>query len=280
MMTSTQDNDVQTLLDRLGKQLKPLERIAIALSGGVDSAVLVSAAARILGPDHVLAVTVSAPMVPASDHADAIEAARIAGVRHIIIAADADLLQSPVFKDNPPDRCYHCKQLIFSKIMAAAREHGFPIVCDGTNADDLGQYRPGLQALREMGVRSPLADAGLTKAQIRELASAICSPFADKPAMACLATRIPHGVSITVEALERIDRAEALLRSEGLGQLRVRDHLGLARVELPATLLEQGISAWQIRRLREILHESGFEYATLDLDGYRTGSMEVRSKGD
>ena len=219
-------------------------------------------------------------MVPAADHADANHAARLAGVRHIVLQAGDNLLDSPIFRNNPPDRCYHCKQLIFSQIITTAHAQGFANVCDGTNADDLGQYRPGLKALHEMGILSPLADAGLTKAEIRQMAAALCPEFAAKPAMACLATRIPHGVAITRAALERIDRAEERLRAEGFGQLRVRDHLGLARVELPASLLDQGLSAEQVRLLRSILHESGFDYVTIDLDGYRTGSMETRPKGD
>lgn len=279
-MTSSGDNHYAELVGRLSACLLPLKRIAVALSGGVDSAVLCSAAAHILGPGNVLALTVAAPMVPAADHADAGLAARLAAVRHVVITADDSLLDSPVFRNNPPDRCYHCKQLIFSRIIETAHASGFPNVCDGTNADDLNQYRPGLRALHEMGVISPLADAGLTKADVRELAAALCPEFAEKPAMACLATRIPHGVAITRAALERIDRAEERLRAEGFGQLRVRDHLGLARVELPSGLLRQGLDAATISLLRRILHECGFDYATVDLDGYRTGSMEVRPRGD
>lgn len=274
-MTSSQNNINEELLKRLSEQLLPLGRIAVALSGGVDSSVLVGAAAEILGAINVLAVTVAAPLVPAADHSDASEAACNAGVEHMIIHTGDELLDNFVFRENPPDRCYHCKQLIFNEIFNAAQARGIQYVCDGTNVDDLQQYRPGLKALKEMGVISPLAAAGLTKDDVRELAKTYAPNVAVKPSMACLATRIPHGVAITKEALDRIDKAESRLRAEGFGQLRVRDHQGLARVELPAALLKDGLSADRIQLLSRILHESGFTYATIDLDGYRTGSMEV-----
>jgi len=273
-MTTGQHNMETELLQKIALQLRPLRRVAVALSGGVDSAVLLAAAARILGTEHVLAITVAAPMVPETDHADAIKAAELANVRHEILHLSDELLADPVFVENPPDRCYHCKQLIFNRIIQSAQSAGFYHVCDGTNVDDLSQYRPGLAALKEMGIVSPLAGAGLTKADVRKLAETLCPGFAGKPAMACLATRIPHGVAITREALKRIDRAEQQLRVHGHVQVRVRDHGGLARLEIAADLLSKGLSGEEIALMKKILKDCGFRYATIDLEGYRTGSME------
>lgn len=273
-MTTGQYNMETALLQKIALQLRPLRRVAVALSGGVDSAVLLAAAARILGTEHVLAITVAAPMVPETDHSDAIKAAEQAKVRHEILHLSDELLTDPVFVENPPDRCYHCKQLIFNRIIQAAQSAGFYHVCDGTNVDDLSQYRPGLAALNELGVISPLAGAGLSKADVRKLAETLCPGFAGKPAMACLATRIPHGVAVTREALTRIDRAEQLLREHGHTQVRVRDHGGLARLEIAADLLLKGLTGEQIALMKHILKDCGFRYATIDLEGYRTGSME------
>jgi uncharacterized protein len=213
-------------------------------------------------------------MVPAADRADADLAAAVAGVRHIVLHMPEQVLDQPPFITNPPDRCYHCKQLIFHAIRAAASSQGFPELCDGTNEDDLHEDRPGLRALREMKIHSPLAEAGLHKSDVRSLAALFCPDFSAKPAMACLATRIPTGTPITLAAMQRIDRAEHALRAAGLAQVRVRDHAGLARIEIDAAILAAGLSAEMIQQLRTILHEAGFQYVTLDLDGYRTGSMK------
>ena len=268
-----EQRDFHQLMEALTAALKPLKRIAIACSGGVDSTVLAIAAARILGKDNVLAVTAAAPMVPEDDRQDAGDVARIAGVNHRVIQLPDSVLDLPPFSDNPPDRCYHCKKIIFNSLLAEARQAGFDILCDGTNVDDLGDYRPGLQALREMKIVSPLAEAGLVKADVRELARTLCPDYAAKPAMACLATRIPTYTPITKAAMDRIDRAESLLRRKGLSQVRVRDHDGLARVEIDPQQLELGIDATMIATLRDCLKSAGFKYCTLDLSGYRSGSM-------
>jgi len=277
-MTTGQHDRESELLQKIALQLIPLKRVAVALSGGVDSAVLIAAASRILGMEQVLAITVASPMVPESDRNDAVKAADYAHVCHKIIQMPEDLLGNPVFVNNPPDRCYHCKQLIFNRIIQTAQSAGFSCVCDGTNADDLTQYRPGLAALEELGIVSPLACAGLSKADVRELAGTLCPDFSEKPAMACLATRIPHGIAITAESMRRIDRAEQLMRDHGYRQVRVRDHQGLARLELSPEMLAEGLSGDQIRQLRTILKDCGFRYLTIDLEGYRVGSMEERTK--
>ncbi len=266
------------LIGRLRTVLQPIQRVAVALSGGVDSAVLAAAAALILGPDQVLTLTVEAPMVPAADRADAVLAAGVAGVPHQVLHLPADILGQFPFNLNPADRCYHCKKLIFNTIRAAADECGFAILADGTNADDLHEDRPGLQALRELNVRSPLAEAGLHKADVRLLAAWLCPGFAAKPAMACLATRVPTGTPITLEVLQRIDQAEQQLRTAGWTQVRVRAHGDLARVEIDASQLNgSGLAPALIAQLRTILHAAGFRYATIDLDGYRLGSMQQKA---
>lgn len=261
------------LLAALAEIIKPLGKIAVASSGGVDSTVLLVAAAHILGPNQVLAVTALAPMVPMDDQADASQLAGLAGVQHLVARLPESILDLPPFAENPPDRCYHCKKIIFDALLALAQGAGFKVLCDGTNRDDLKDYRPGLRALQEMKVKSPLAEAGFSKAEVRALAATLCPDFAEKPAMACLATRIPTHTPVTMAAMARIDKAESLLRHKGLAQVRVRDHDGLARVELDPAELEKGLGPDLIQLIRDSIHEAGFSYATLDLNGYRSGSM-------
>ncbi len=263
----------EELLADLADVILPLGKIAVASSGGVDSTVLVVAAAHILGPDNVLAVTALAPMVPGDDQEDASRVAGLAQVRHLTARLPESILDLPPFAKNPPDRCYHCKKILFDALLALAHGAGFNVLCDGTNRDDLKDYRPGLRALEELKVMSPLAGAGFSKAEVRALAAQICPDFAAKPAMACLATRIPTHTPVTLAALKRIDTAETLLRQKGLGQVRVRDHAGLARVELEPAFLEKGLAPDWIVLVRDCLLEAGFAFATLDLQGYRTGSM-------
>lgn len=270
----------QELLNRLAAVLQPLGRLAVALSGGVDSSLLVAAAAYLLGPENVLAITALAPMVPAADSQDSRAAAQLSGVRHLTFQLPESILESPPFVNNPPDRCYHCKKIIFEKIRSLANEQGFSSLADGTNLDDAAEYRPGRQAIQELGVISPLALASLTKAEIRLLAAALCPDFAGKPAMACLATRIPTGTAVTAAAMRRIDQAEQLLRENGFSMVRVRDHQDLARVEIAASLLTQGINNQTMQKISQILHQAGYRYAALDLDGYRTGSMQTMGKDE
>ncbi|MDD2533719.1 MAG: ATP-dependent sacrificial sulfur transferase LarE [Eubacteriales bacterium] len=272
--------NVQNAWDRLEKVLLPLQKVAIACSGGVDSTVLAVAASKILGFDQVLLLTAEAPMVPESDRQDASELAHLTGATHFIVTLPVTILDQPPFSTNPPDRCYHCKKIIFKTLIEQAIQLGFRQLCDGTNADDLGEYRPGLQALHELQVISPLAAAGLTKSEIRELGQTLCPDYAAKPAMACLATRIPTYTPVTLAAMQRIDLAEQLLRQKGLHQVRVRDHGGLARVELDAELLNNGLDAQFIHELRDILVTVGFTYSTIDLNGYRSGSMNPESLKD
>ncbi len=263
----------EQLMERLRKVLLPYKRVAIACSGGVDSTLLAVAASRILGSDNVLMLTAQAPMMPRSDQEDVLILKKLTGANHRIVELPDQILDEEPFKSNPPDRCYYCKKIIFNQLITAMQEEGFSVLCDGTNADDLGEFRPGLQALDELLVVSPLALAQFTKAEIRLLAGTLCPDYAAKPAMACLATRIPTNTPVTLAALKRIDQAESALRRHGLSQVRVRDHGGLARVELDTALLKKGISSEMIELLTQTLTEAGFTYLTLDLQGYRTGSM-------
>ena len=248
----------------------------VAFSSGVDSTFLLRVAHEELG-DHAVAVTVRSSTFPRRELDEAVAFCNSKGIRHEVI--DTSELDIPGFAENPPDRCYLCKKSIFGRIMAFAQANGFAAVLEGSNMDDDGDYRPGMRAIRELGVRSPLHDVGLTKAEIRALSREMGLPTAEKPSFACLASRFPYGERITAAGLQRVERAEQWLRDSGLGltQLRVRSHGDLARIEVPA-----GDIARVAARAAEIsaaFKGFGFAYSALDLQGYRTGSLnEVLEK--
>ena len=250
--------------------LRELDSVAVAFSGGVDSTLLVRAAKEALG-EKAAAVTVRSCFVPAREIQAAEDFCKAEGVRQIVL--DADTLAIPGVADNPPDRCYLCKTAIFTKITETARALGLHWVAEGSNVDDLGDYRPGMRAIRELGVRSPLLEAGLTKAEIRAISRNLGLPTWDKPAMACLATRFVTGRPITAPGLARVEQAEEWLAGQGFRQLRVRDHGDLARLELD----EAGLTRLEDPTLRAAVHEAlrgfGYRWVTLDLGGYRMGSM-------
>jgi len=243
--------------------------VLVAYSGGVDSTFLLRVVLEVLG-ENVLAVTAKSPIHPSSESATAGEMARWLGAKHLFV--ETDELDDPDFARNPPERCYLCKCWLFAKLQELAEEHSLREVLEGSNYDDLGEYRPGLRALRELGVRSPLAEAGLTKAEIRALSRQMGLPTWDKPAQACLATRFPYGEFLTPEKLGRVEEAEEFLRSLGLGQLRVRSHGPLARVEVSQEEMSRFLhkASKVVKKLKEL----GYTYTTLDLEGYRRGSMD------
>jgi len=266
----------QTPFERLRAVLLPRERIAVALSGGLDSSVLLAAAAQILGADHCLALTAHTPYVMEEEMRDSTMLCRRLGIRQEKLSFP--LL--PALADNPPLRCYLCKHALFSSLAARAAEKGFPLLADGSNMDDLGDYRPGRQALRELGILSPFLEASMNKEDIRRLACGLGLPesVSGKPAYACLLTRLEHNRPVTETLLRRVDAAESFLRSLGMKGCRVRVHGdNLARIELlekERGLFRSGkLAAPVARRLREL----GFRYITLDLEGYSRGSMNEPS---
>ena len=258
-------------LDALRSALRDFGSAAVAFSAGVDSTFLLRVAHEVLG-DRVMAVTARSRSFPAREIDEAAAFCRAEGVRHVIL--DSEELDVPGFAENPPDRCYHCKKALFGKMLEFARENGLAAVLEGSNLDDDGDYRPGRRAIRELGVRSPLHEAGLTKAEIRALSREMGLQTADKPSFACLASRFPYGERITAEGLDRVGRAEDWLRGAfpDIGQLRVRCHGGtVARIEVaPADI---PCLAARAADIAAALRAIGFTYVSLDLQGYRTGSL-------
>jgi uncharacterized protein len=257
-------------LARLKNILEQCERVVVAFSGGVDSTLVLRAAHDALG-DRVLAVTGRSPSVPSWEIEEAIELAREIGVAHRIL--ETEELARPEYVRNDPDRCYYCKTELFERLERLAREENYQWVVDGTNLDDLGDHRPGMRARKEHRVRSPLVEAEMTKANVRECSRIYGLPTAEKPAFACLASRFPYGTPVTREGLMRVEAAEKAVRDLGFRQFRVRHHGDVARLELePADLiraLDPEIRGWIVRGLRG----AGYRYVALDLEGYRSGSL-------
>lgn len=250
--------------------LRALSPVLVAFSGGVDSSLLLAAAQEACG-GRALAVTASSPTFPRRelDSARAI-AALVGGRLKLIKTHEVD---DPAFSANPQDRCYHCKRELFAKLAALASAEGYRAVVEGSNVDDLGDFRPGEQAARELGVVSPLRQVGLSKADVRELARAIGLPNWDKPAAACLASRFPYGTEITRDGLAKIERLEDVLHDLGFHQVRARAHGDLLRVELEPREIETASAGPMRERIVQAARREGFRFVALDLAGYRTGSF-------
>jgi uncharacterized protein len=258
-------NDKKRALER---RLRDLGSVAVAFSSGVDSTFLLKVAHDVLG-DKAIAVTARSGSFPARELNEAIAFCEKENIRHVFV--DSEELAIEGFRDNPVNRCYLCKRELFTKIMAVAEENGARYVCEGSNVDDEGDYRPGLMAIRELGVKSPLREVGLTKAEIRELSKGMELPTWNKPSFACLASRFVYGETITEEKLAMVDKAEQFLLDKGFVQVRVRIHGDIARIEvLPAEFKRLLAIAEETERY---LRELGFSYVTMDLGGYKTGSM-------
>jgi uncharacterized protein len=278
MIKST--DTLQGRLTQLEAVLRRWDRVAVAFSGGVDSTFLLKVARDVLG-QNVLAVTAVSELIPRHEKAEAIHLARLIDAPHVLV--ETDDLSDPAFTANPPDKCYLCKKKRFALLKAFARSKGIEVVIDGTNSDDRRDYRPGEKAAKELGIESPLREAGLGKDDIRQLSRQLDLPTWDKPASACLASRIPYHHTITAEKLQQIDKGETFLRQLNLStQVRVRHHGGLARLEVePADITK--LAADPIRsRVLDYFTGLGFQYITLDLAGYAMGSLnrELDSEGE
>jgi uncharacterized protein len=260
--------------EALKEILVSLDSVLVAYSGGVDSTLLLKVARDTLG-ERVLAATIKGEVHPQWEVEEALQVARGMGVEPLVV--ELSVLDHPTFAANPPDRCYHCKRLIFTRLMEIAQERGLAWVVEGSNRDDLGDYRPGRRALEELDVRSPLLEAGLTKAEIRSLSRYLGLPTWDRPSLACLASRFPYGTALTAATLKQVDRAEAFLGELGFGQRRVRHHGDIARLEIEAE--DWPILLENRQRIVAGLHELGYAYVTVDLAGYRTGSMNEVLEG-
>jgi pyridinium-3,5-biscarboxylic acid mononucleotide sulfurtransferase len=256
--------------ESLFASLGELGRVIVAYSGGTDSAYLAWAANQVLG-ENAVAITADSASIPASHKRDAEEFARRYGIRHEYI--ETFEFDNPDYARNEAGRCFHCKDEMFTRLDQVGRERGIPHVVYGVNKDDLGDYRPGQGAAKLHQVKAPLVEAGLTKAEIRELSHLAGLPTWDRPASACLASRIPYGTPVTIENVKKVETGEEAVRALGFRQFRVRFHGDLVRLEIAPDELARALSIEMARRFTEIFKPLGFHYVTLDLEGYRQGAM-------
>ena len=257
--------------NRLQQQLSHFTSVAVAFSGGVDSTFLLKVACDTLGPDKVLALTATSPTYPAFEFEQSQKLAAQIGVKQLDF--ESNELEIPGFAENPPRRCYHCKHELFSLFLHQAEKLGYHSVLDGSNLDDLGDYRPGRDAVTELKICSPLLDAQLGKEDIRQLSKRLGLSTWNKQPFACLSSRFPYGTQITAERLKQIDRCESWLRLRGFGNYRVRFHEQIARIEVAAEEIGRLLDNDLRQQLVDEFKAAGFTYVTLDLQGYRTGSM-------
>jgi len=255
---------------RLRALLRSYDSLIVAFSGGADSAYLAYVANSELR-ELALAVTGDSASYPTFQRELADKLTKQFGIHHEIIFTDE--FEDTNYTSNPPNRCYYCKTELYTKLNELRRERGFAVICDGSNADDVGDYRPGRQAAREIGVCSPLEECRLTKAEIRELSRRAGLPTWDEPASACLSSRVPYGHVVTIEKLSMVDKAEIAIRELGFKQVRVRHHGDVARIEVADKELPRALDSEMARQMSAALKALGFKYVALDLEGYRTGSL-------
>jgi len=262
--------NVDKKYEKLKNIIKEMGEIVVAYSGGVDSTFLLKVAKDVLG-DKVLGVLATSPTYPSREYKKAVEIASQIGAKiKIIETKETDDI---VFKNNPVDRCYYCKSELFTKINDIAKDEDLKNMADGSNADDLGDYRPGMRALREKKIRSPLQEAGLTKNEIRKLSKKLNLPTWDKPALACLSSRFPYGESITPEKLRMVDEVENFLYDEGFRNIRARHHNNTVKIEVSPGEIKKFLDDEYRERIVKKIKDVGYIYVTLDLEGYRQGSM-------
>ncbi len=261
---------LQEKYQQLQAIFKEMDRTLIAYSGGVDSALIAKVAQDVLG-DRVLAITAISPSLLPEELVEAEEQAASMGISHEIV--ETQEMENPNYTSNPINRCYFCKSELHDTLKPLAMERGYPYVVDGVNADDLRDYRPGIQAAKERGVRSPLAEVGFSKLEVRELSKQLGLAWWDKPAQPCLSSRFPYGEEITLEKLQRVGRAEIYLRKLGYRNLRVRSEGETARIELPAEKIQEFVMNTDLSQVVKAFHGYGFSYVTLDLEGYRSGKL-------
>lgn len=262
--------EIERKYEQLKENLRALGSVAVAFSGGVDSTFLLKAAKEALG-EKAVAITACSAAFPKREAKEAGDFCESEGVRQLIYEFDEMAVEG--FAQNPPDRCYLCKRGLFENILRIAGENGIAYVAEGSNLDDDGDYRPGHRAIAELGIKSPLREAGLTKAEIRALSKELSLPTWDKPSYACLASRFVYGETITREKLGMVEQAEQLLLDRGFRQFRVRVHGNLARIEVLPEELDRLLEQELRREITERFREIGFAYVTADLAGYRMGSM-------
>lgn len=269
-----QTDPLDAKLARLRTILTEMRRVIVAYSGGIDSTVVLKVAYDQL-KDHAVGITAVSPTFPAVELDAATRVAKEIGVRHELV--DTDQLNIPAFTKNDADRCFHCKTDLYELLGSLKTRHADAVIVDGTNLDDLGDDRPGIRAAREQGVRSPLVEAALSKEELRFLAKSMGLSNWDKPAAACLSSRIPRGIPITREKLSRVERAEAVLLSEGFRHCRVRDHGEIARIEVAQDELPRLLETARGERVSRQIAALGFRFVTVDLEGYRPGGVSLGS---